>query len=175
MTSKVKPKWEIPSRGRTCCKGEESLQQDTIYYTLLSIDEATGYQRRDYCAKCWQEEVEAKAIPIQSVHWKATIPKRQSKKVDYAEFGEKALLLLREVVERSERQSQEEAFVLGLYLQRLKLIAARQELQREGVNYTVYEVVETAEMVMVPRVTLTAAEISHLQVSLTQKLSSEPS
>lgn len=168
--TKNKPKWEIPSRSRSCSKGQEPLEPEAPYYALLTTDEAGFYHRSDFCVTCWQKEVEMGALPANSVHWRALVPKRQSKKLDFAEFGERALSLLREVAQENDRQSQEEAFALGLYLQRFKMIAVRQEIQRGAIDYTLYEVLENGEILTVPRIKLATAEIARLQASLTEKL-----
>lgn len=168
MAPKIKPKWDIPTRSRVCCKGQEVLQPDTVYYSLLSSDDSGIYQRKDYCPSCWQAELAEREVS--STYWKATVPKRKDKKLNSQEMGDGALQLLHKALSDHEPQSKEEAFVLGLYLHRIKMLAPRQEMQIEGEECTLYEVLETSEMLCVPKVPLSAIEISNLQMRISSKL-----
>ncbi len=98
------------------------------------------------------------------------VPSRNPKVNDPRERGERALLLLRESLTAGEDA---EAFVLGLYLQRLRLSAARQEIVREGVEFTLYEVLETGEMITVPKVILSHIEVIDVQKRISKRLNDE--
>lgn len=169
MANKAKPKWDIPSRGRHCFKGQEPLLPGMTYYSLLLVDEAGTYQRKDYCVSCWQEEFMGKEAP--TTYWKATVAKRKDKKLNNQELGERALELLQATL--NDPEAKEDAFVLGLYLHRIRTIAPRQEVQMDGVDCTLYEVLETGEMLCVPKESLSVAQISEAQSRLTAKLNED--
>lgn len=170
MATKLKPKWDIPTRSRLCCEGQEPLLPEALYYSLLTADENGAYVRRDFCILCWERLLKQGTLSASSTHWKATVPKRQSKKPTNEEFGARALELLKQMTETEDRPSQEEAFVLGLYLHRLRILAPRQEMKREGVDCTLYEVLETSEIITVPRLTLSMQETAQLQERIAKKL-----
>ncbi len=169
MAIKSKPKWEIPSRARTCSKGLESLSPDSSYYSLLIQDAEGAYERRDYCLTCWQNELSSGNIPTKSTHWKALVPPRNIKPTS-KDRAERALDLLRETLISDYPNSQAEAFLLGLFLQRMRIAAARQEIQREGVECILYEVLETGEVITVPKVSLSDFNVADLEKKLNEIL-----
>lgn len=160
---------EIPRRSHICLLRQEPFLPGMEYYSVLLVDEAHGgksYIRKDYCATCWQK-IEKEKIHS---HWKGKIPKKPPKK-EPQDQTEKALELLRAALQNPEEESQQEAFILALFLARKKKLHLRQEMKGEnGEFFFIYEANDTEEMFAVKRAELSKQQIEKIQNDLSQKL-----
>jgi hypothetical protein len=127
---------KIPRRSTHCVSGNEPFIPGSDYISvLLSTDE--GWERADYCPKCWEKEKRAK----EGQFWKGKIPLKKEKRLSP---DEKALELFRKT------EDPKLLFVLALYLHRREQIVRRSD--------TFYEIPETGEVIAVSRITLSPEE-----------------
>ncbi|MCC5832816.1 MAG: hypothetical protein JJU12_07225 [Chlamydiales bacterium] len=129
-------KEKIPKRLTRCAAGDEPFTPGSEYVSLLkSTDE--GWERADYCPKCWEQEKRGKYGPF----WRGKIPLKKEKRHSP---DEQALELFRRT------EDPKLLSVLALYLHRRDQIARRSE--------TYYEIPETGEVVVVPKMRLSPEE-----------------
>ncbi len=147
--------YEIPRRSSTCWAGQESFKPGMTYHTVLEEAQEGAFLRKDYCIQCWESEQKQKGV-----HWKSSIPKPSKIPMTNAARDERAL----EIFKRKQI-TPEETFVLALYLQRRKKIALRREL----VEKSVYEILDTEEIVVIDKIPLTHLAIEQIQASLIEK------
>lgn len=148
--------YEIPRRSIACCAGQEAFKPGMTYHTVLEAM-PEGFVRKDYCIQCWETHNKQAAV-----HWKSAIPKPSKVPMTNVVRDERAL----EIFKRKE-STPEEAFVLALYLQRRKKIALRRELTEQSV----YEILDTEEIVVINKIPLTHLAIEQIQASLVEKFS----
>ena len=146
---------EIPKRGSHCSSCNSLLEPETEYGSVITS--ADGMVRKDYCSSCCEQTEGGLA------HWRGVVPKRMKEEPLPKDREERALVLLKRML-GDEEASHAEAFVLALYLHRKKMLHLRQEMTRdEGQVYFLYEVVDTEEMLAVPKVKISSSEVDQLQ------------
>lgn len=160
---------EIPKRASRCFKGGEQLNQGESYYSaLISGEKEHVYQRQDYCLLCWEGNHEK--IPGMLSSWKSAVPFKKEESELPKQRDERALYLLKEALADQENPAaKEEAFVLALYLARARLMTLRQEMKKGEVPFSLYEVLETEEMLCVPKISLSELRIEKVQQELSKK------
>jgi hypothetical protein len=159
---------EIPKRNPHCFHQGERLLPGMEIYSLLLEDESQHLMRRDFCLACWtqvQGQVEKEACG----YWKSKIEQRKasskSSRID------RALTLLREFQQAAESR-EAEMFVLCLFLAHARQMALRQEFQKEGITYQLYEILHQEEYVTVKMVALSQLQIEAIQIALAKQLCS---
>jgi hypothetical protein len=160
---------EIPKRSSCCVKGGESLNPGSDYYSvLIKGDEEGVYQRQDYCVNCWSQ---AEQVPSGRSVWKSRVPIKKEGSELPKQRDARALYLLKELLTNQiTPTANAEAFVLALYLARRRLIVLRREVEREGQPpLSIYEVLETEEMVCVPKLSLSQLHVEQIQAELAKK------
>jgi hypothetical protein len=140
-----------------------------FYSVLIEGEEKGLYQRHDYCAPCWTlMDVQAQ-YPKMISHWKSRVPAKKLVDELPKQRDARVLALLREAILQD--KSHDEAFVLALYLARKRLIALRQEMTLpDGKPASLYEVLETEDMLCVPRLALSELQVEKVQSSLAKQL-----
>jgi len=164
-------KLDIPRRSRTCCHNEERFETGEEYHSVL-VEKEEEIVRRDFCAKCWPEVQKDEEI-AGNTHWKGKVPEKRVEKMQDLSRDEKALELLREALAEEGGAAEEEAFVLGLYLERRRLIARRKEVPRDGALFALYEVLATEEMLIVKTIPLSQLAVKGIQLRISEKLKEE--
>lgn len=161
---------EIPRRAACCLKGQEEFQPGMEFYSILIEGEEKGrYQRHDYCAPCWNLIDVQTRYPQLVSHWKSRVPAKKLVDELPKQRDARVLALLKEAILHD--RSHDEAFVLALYLARKRLIALRQEMTLpDGKPGSLYEVLETEDMLCVPRMRLSELEVEKIQHSLAEQL-----
>lgn len=129
-------KEKIPRRLTHCAVGGELFTPGSEYISVLVLTEE-GWERTDYCPKCWEKEDKAK----KGAFWRGRIPLKKEKKLSP---DEKALELFRKT------EDPKLLSVLALYLLRREQIMRRSE--------TYYEIPETGEVIVVPKIPLSPQE-----------------
>ena len=163
---------EIPKRATHCAKGGEPLLHGTEYYSILSRQEnGESYQRKDFCPSCWEKGGHSKEISS----WKSVVPQKKEALELPKHKDERALFLLKEALANPESsENTAEAFVLALYLARKRLIVLRQEMLREEkVPICIYEVIETEEMLCVPKISVSNLRVEEVQAELSKKFNAK--
>lgn len=157
---------EIPKRSKVCVEGQEPFSPDTEYYSLLRQENGI-LQRFDYCERCWKR-LELK----EKTYWKGRIPAEHWSDQPAQSRDELVLNCLKEMLAQTGQEEREEAFVLGLYLARKKLLTFRQQLKHnDGSIFLLYELLETEEILSIPDIRLAGLNIKHIQRRIATKLS----
>lgn len=167
MSHKNRPPWEIPQRSKYCKRCEKALLAGMEIYSDLTLESGGEYARRDFCAQCWAPDQQSG----QQTYWRSLLPVKEVR-ADPAAMSRERMLLewLYESLASGEEQADREAFLLALYLARLRSLVRRQEVRAEGVVSTLYEVASTGEALLVPHVKLNVAEMDHLQSMIAERI-----
>lgn len=162
---------EIPKRSAQCAhQGERLLPGMDIYSLLVEEGEERRLTRRDFCSACWTEVCESQCRqPSARGYWKSKIEKRKA--ADGSSRVERALILLRHLLQSPE-SPEAEIFVLCLFLSHARQIALRQEFQKDGYPYHLYEILRKEEFITVKVIALSQVQIEILQKSLAEQLQS---
>lgn len=164
----------LPRRSRCCSEDGKAFEPGEVVYSVLVLDEGEeNYRRLDYSEKHGESKIEAWSA-AGLTYWKGRTPSGvQPRFSSDTSRVERAEILFREALASD---SAAEAFVLCLYLQRLKRLSFRRELMRKKGNYrlSVYEFL-SGETVLVPRLELSPEEVLRVQEVLALKLKGEPS
>lgn len=144
MISTALKDYRIPRRSRHCLRCTSSFVQGMEYFSLLKEN-----AREDFCVSCWQAG--------EGIYWKSKVPIQDN---DKRSGHEKALDLLREEPET------EMGGVVALYLMRNKVITYRGELH----ELSLYEVLETEEIIAVKKVSLADLDMEKIQEEIAKKL-----
>lgn len=156
----------IPRRSRHCMACKETLCPGAEYTSVLTEDDKKGaLQRHDFCFRCWDDE---RIEQLKSI-WKAVVPEKKSAAKDPEGHYDEVLDLMRDEMEKDTEQSKGYAFVLALYLTRKRQIALRQEIDFEGQQAYIYEVLNTEEILCVKNMTLTLDRLQGIQETLIDK------
>lgn len=170
MSNKASFQISIPKRASCCAQGQEPLSSGMDYYSILKEGPEEGsYLRYDYCPACWPAVQKQQDKEIRS-SWKAHIPSKKELSDLPKQRDARALHLLKEIIARQDSQAEAEAFVLALYLARRRKIVLRQEVALEkGKRASLYEVLETEEMLCIPKLSLSELQIDSVQQELAKK------
>lgn len=160
---------EIPKRQAQCAhQGERLLPGMDIYSLLIEEGKEMCLARRDFCSACWTQ---IKAVqseqPSARGYWKSKIEKRKAP--EGSSRVERALILLRNLLQLPE-PPEAEIFVLCLFLSHARQIALRQEIQKEGFTYSLYEILHKEEFITIKVINLSQIQIESLQKSLAEQL-----
>lgn len=160
---------DIPKRKGLCSyQGERLLPGMDIYSLLVEKKDTSQLERRDFCSDCWAQVRHLQcADRTAQGYWRSKIEKKKgaagSTRVDLA------LILLIKLKEAQE-VNEAELFVLCLFLSHARKIALRQEFQKDGVGYQLYEILSLEEFITVQVMNLSDLEITNLQHSLAKQL-----
>lgn len=142
---------QVPTRSRRCSKCDAVFKPGSAYSSLLTEEE----ERLDCCPDC-KEEMESGIA-----RWEGKIPPTKEK-VDPKTKAERALVELKRCIQQGESK---QAYVLGLYLQRLryiKLVGIKQGRQRFSVK--------GGGTVSIEPVALSELQVESIQKDLADKL-----
>lgn len=139
----------IPRRSSACNTCSKKFEPGSDYYSLLKDS-----QRSDFCINCWKAS-ENKG----SCFWRSTIPGK--KIIPTGNRNEKAAALLKELEDSEEAVR----WILALYLCRQKQLFLKQEFQKEGKKYQVYET-EDGEAFAIRAMVLSSNQILEIQQKL---------
>ena len=161
---------EIPKRAKVCTKDNAPLAPETPYYSVLCEDEHSGLVRQDYCEHCWQLFARQETISLARSHWKSKVPSKKEEIQLPKHRDERAMVLLKHALQRSDEDSCAEAFVLALFLAHKRILFLRQEIrQDDGQIACLYEVAETEEMIWVKKINLSQLQTEQIQSELAKK------
>lgn len=161
--------FEIPKRSALCAgQGERLLPGMEIYSLLLEEEGKNSLSRRDFCSACWsmRNNIEEN-MSIARGFWKSKIEKRPVEQA--SSRPERALSLLRTLQQAPENR-EAEIFVLSLFLSHARQIALRQEFNKEGETYYLYEILRKEEFITVKVVNLSQVQVEALQKSLADQM-----
>ncbi len=162
-------KIEIPRRSSHCaCQGERLVAGMEIYSLLIEDDNVQRMIRKDFCLACWtQVRASQSEQPLARGYWKSKIDKQ--KEAPISSRIERSFALLRRLQNEIELQ-EAEIFVLCLFLSHARQMALRQEFQKDGMVYHLYEILHREEFLTVKVIPLSQFQIEALQKSLVDQL-----
>lgn len=161
---------DIPKRSTHCFAHGERLAPGMEIYSLVYEDKSKkGMVRHDFCSICWNPELKKGEKFEFKTHWKSKI---ENKKLPLSSSRvERGLALLRHLIQQPE-VDHEEIFILCLFLSHARQLTLRQEFQREGITYQLYEISRQEEFLTVKKVfNLSGHQITNMQASIAKKLS----
>ena len=159
----------IPVRSRLCSHGHEPLSPGMDYHSVLIHGQEVT--RLDFCSACWEGATKEKYHETESIQWKASVPDRKGKSTSLQEADVQALDWLKEALIEDSEQSQLEAFVLALMLKRRRILVSCREVSSEKKeHFLLFQVVESEEMLIVPKVSLSQVDIQKVQQLLFRKI-----
>ena len=151
---------EIPSRHLACEGCKEIFSSGMMYNSILQIRQSLI--RKDYCQKCWTPEKNE----AWDSHWKSKVPNKKKGKEKNIDKEASALALLRILAKEEEEESQQKAFILGLYLARKRKLYLRQELEA----HFLYEDPAAEEMFGIKKFDPSKLNIEKIQHEIAEKL-----
>lgn len=130
------------------------------------------YTRKDYCLNCWNTDGLSSSAR-QGSYWKGVVPAKKAASEIPKQRDARALHLLKENLLCNHDEDAAETFILSLYLARRKRLLFRKEMvMHNGQPGTLYEIPETEEMLLTPKLKLSELEIEKLQLLLAKKFQS---
>lgn len=152
---------EIPKRSPLCCHCQTPLIRGMELLSVL-LEEAPF--RADYCTECLEN------APKNTPRWRSHVPQKIKSPYSGLKRDERALALFRDLIkEPADRWG--EIFILSQYLEREKIIVLRQDgVSMQGIPLSIYEIVETEEMVKIPRLDPKALPLEQIQATLAHHL-----
>ncbi|WP_075883616.1 hypothetical protein [Candidatus Protochlamydia sp. W-9] len=158
---------EIPKRNGLCSGHAERLQAGMEYYSLIVEGEDHQVIRQDFCAACWPHAIKSELFLKKRGFWKSKIEHKKNE-VPSLRF-ERALHLLKELLEQPS-QNEEEIFILSVFLSHSKKLILRQEFEKEGSQWGLYEIAHQDEFLTIKIFPLTTLETEKVQKRLAEKL-----
>lgn len=167
--------WQIQARSKACGSCNKPFGEGDAYACVLAEGDDALVRgderlvRGDYCASCWENASETllEAPGVVST-WRATVP---PKLVPPAEPIKRttAETLLRKYLHSTGASEKNFCFILGLILERKKLLRPRQVMHDEhrGAKLVVYEHARSGESIVIedPGLSLAELEEVHGQVA----------
>jgi hypothetical protein len=159
--------WEnYIARAGHCCLCRRALEENETYHaTLLETDQ--GFERRDYCAACWDDKYRQEAFSF----WQAKIPPKQEKRKLFVD-NEVLMQIFRRLVAGSAEESGKRpfTFVLALILMRKRLLKYVETEPHEAGEQWVVRVTGEDEELRVVNPHLTEEQLDQVREQLNEVL-----
>lgn len=164
--------WNIKSRSERC-QGTGLPFAEGDYFQTLLFHDAEGYQRLDLSEVAWQERKNDATAPIPFSSWRSQYelpppPEAETIPRDDAEG------MLRRLMESSDPSHLKTAYVLGLMLERKKIL---RPLPSTDASTLLYEHVSTGETFIIPDPHLSLENLIEVQqevAEILKKVTGEP-
>ena len=154
--------WNIQSRAQVCQGCARAFADQAPYHTLL-FDEKQGYVRLDVCETCWQAQYSQGAKDRKGFvsHWQGTYAAPAPEPDPIAR--ETAESLLRKLIEWSDPQYTAACFILAVMLERKRLLKVKDQIQRDGRRFFIYEQPNTGDVFTIEDPVLHLAQLDQVQ------------
>lgn len=166
--------WQIQARSKACAGCGKVFGEGDAYCCLLA-EGGDGLERRDYCAPCWEASSAAytDAAPVIST-WRGTVPPKLVPPEEPIKRTT-AETLLRKYLHSTGPDEKDFCFILGLILERKRLLRPRQVLHDEhrGAKLVVYEHARTGESYVIEDPGLSLGELDEVHAHVTAILERE--
>ncbi len=130
--------WNIQSRAHQCHACLSAFKDKQHYHTVLRQG-AQGFERMDFCERCWNEHPEKSVKELNFVsHWQGVYEAPPAVTPDAIQ-KETAETLLRKLVERREEKYGAASYILAVMLERKRLLKVKSQLREGGRRIFVYE------------------------------------
>jgi len=160
--------WQIQTRSKTCSGCGKPFNEGDTYACVLAEGE-DGLVRSDHCVSCWENVAERllKAPDVIST-WRGTVPPKLLPPAEPIKRTT-AEALLRKYLHSTGPSEKNFCFILGLILERKKLLRPRQVMHEasRGAKLVVYEHMRSGESFIIedPGLSLAELEEVHGQVA----------
>lgn len=158
---------EIPKRNTVCSAQGERLLPGMEYYSLLIENDEQQMIRQDFCTSCWPQVADSDVVLKSRGYWKSKIDLKKSEPA--SSRSDKALNLLKELLQTTPLQ-EGEIFVLAIFLSHARKLILRQEFEKDGFKWGLYEIPRQDEFVTIKILPLAVIETDHIQKILAEKL-----
>lgn len=165
-------KLDIPKRQAQCSGGDHFFQKGDRCYTLVTLSAAT-WKRQDLCQHCWNKLCEEELSDQVRSYWNTQITGKEPEAEQPKHKEGRALALLKEALLTRSATSEQEAFVLALYLARKKSLSLRQQVEQLGETIYLFESTATEELIPVKKVTINPDQVAVLQQRLAEMLKTD--
>jgi hypothetical protein len=132
------PEWNIQSRAHQCQNCSSAFKDRQHYHTTL-MENAQGFERRDFCERCWNER-DKELIPVSKFisHWQGVYEAPPAAAPDAIQ-KDTAESLLRKLVERREERYLAASYILAVMLERKRILKVKSQLREGPRRIFVYE------------------------------------
>lgn len=161
-----KQDWEIRARAEQCARCERPFADGEPFMSRLTHG-PDGYERTDYCMKCWKEIADAAALSKwQSIFRLPPPPPPETLKKETAES------LLRKLMADEASAHANTIYILAVMLERRRLLVEKDvQVREDGQKVRMYEFRKTNELFVIPDPELKLAELEHVQEEVVALLS----
>lgn len=157
--------WSIKSRAHVCTVTEQQFTDGESFYTALFPDpESSGYLRKDFSIKAWEQREEDAEQPFS--FWKTTYqaPVKEEKVEVTDESPED---LLRRLIEEDEEHTENARYILAVMLERKKLLVEADNQPTPTGIIRIYEHRKTGDVFIVKDPNIPLDEIEKVQEEVT--------
>ena len=162
--------WDIKPRNKECGACQTPFNDRQAYFAQLVFGEQ-GYQRADFCATCWPQQMQAQ--PHYSM-WKGIFrvpppePERRVKK-------ETAEGLLRELITADDATKGNVIYILAVMLERQRVLVEREVRTREDhIRFVIYEHRKSGESFVIRDPQLRLDQLESVQIEVLALLGATP-
>jgi hypothetical protein len=154
--------WNIQARAQTCHVCGRPFVDGEVYHTAL-FDEKSVYLRQDLCTGCWSGRSDGDGGRGTGwvSQWQGVFeaPKPQPELIR----KETAETLLRKLIERGDPEHTAAVFILGVMLERKRLLKVKDQIRQEGRRHIVYEHVKSGDVFTIEDPALSLDQLDGVQ------------
>jgi hypothetical protein len=159
----IQEDWDIQARAHDCQACSTEFPDKATYHTILSFTPG-GYQRMDVCQTCWDSQYSHGSMDRKGAfsHWRGKYkapPPPQPEPIQ----KETAETLLRKLIESKDPAHAHARYILGVMLERKRILKHRDTTEHDGQKILVYEHAKTAETLLIPDPGLNLDQIELVQ------------
>lgn len=168
----MKEPWSIKSRSRACVGSEKTFEDgETIYAALFPDPDSSGYLRKDFCEKAWNERSDDDPPFSQ---WKTTYkaPVAEEKSEDVVQEDPESLL--RRLIEEEEEHTENARYILAVMLERQKILRETDTQQLPTGVLRVYEHRKTGDVFIIKDPQIALADVEKVQEEIRELLDPQP-
>lgn len=167
----IQEDWEIQARSHACQACSAEFIDKATYHSILSFT-TEGYQRMDICQTCWDTQYSQGAMDRKGAfsHWRAKYkapPPPQPEPLQ----KETAESLLRKLIDSQDPAHANARYILGVMLERKRILKHRDTVERDGQSILVYEHAKTGESLLIPDPKLSLDQLEQVQAQVAELLS----
>ncbi len=165
--------WHVRTRSRVCAEtGEAFTEGQPIVTALFPDPESSGYLRKDFAEKAWQELDEEAGKSFS--HWRTKFMPTVANENPQAVTKQSAEELLRTLVEEDQDHTENTRYILAVMLERQKLLRETDSQPTDGGILRIYEHRKTGEVYIVKDPNIPLAQVEEIQQEVIELLSPKP-
>jgi hypothetical protein len=160
--------WNIQSRAHVCEVCGQPFADKQLYHTLL-FEEAALLRRSDVCETCAQKVKDQRNRSGFISHWQGTYEAPPAQPVDAIQ-KDTAESLLRKLVELNDPRYVPAAYILAVMLERKRLLKVKEQINRDGKRFFIYEQSKTGDIFTIADPDLHLDQLQEVQQDVAQLL-----